>query len=77
MTSGRKILRKIYGPTYENGYWTIQMNQEMYNKFQPQDIVTIPKVEWLGHVVRTDSARTVKKLLERKPGGGRKNGRPK
>jgi hypothetical protein len=28
-------------------------------------------LEWLGHVVRMDGARTVKKLLEGKPGGGK------
>jgi hypothetical protein len=27
---GWKILRKIYGPTYEIGYWRIKMNQEVY-----------------------------------------------
>jgi hypothetical protein len=32
--------------------------------------------EFLGHVVRTYGARTVKKLLEGKP-GGRKKGRPR
>jgi hypothetical protein len=68
-------LRKIYEPTYENGYWRIKMNQEIYNKFKSPNIVTAIKVhrlEWLGHVVRMDDARTVKKLLEGKPGGGRK-----
>jgi hypothetical protein len=29
-------------------------------------------LEWLGHVVRMDGGRIVKKLLEGKPGGGRK-----
>jgi hypothetical protein len=24
----RKILRKIYGPTYENGHWRIKINSE-------------------------------------------------
>jgi hypothetical protein len=46
----RKILRKIYGPTYENGYWRIEMNQEIYNKFKSPNIVTTIKVrrlEWL------------------------------
>jgi hypothetical protein len=52
----------------------------VYNKFGTQDIVTITKpcrLEWLGHVVRIDGARTVKKLLEGKPAGGRKNRRPR
>jgi hypothetical protein len=55
------------------------MNEEIYNKFKSPNIVTVIKVrrlEWLGHVVRMDGARIVKKLLEGKPGGGReKEGR--
>jgi hypothetical protein len=73
----RKILRKIYGPTYENGYWRTKMNQEIYNKFKSPNTVTIIKVcglEWLGQA-RMDGGRIVK-LLEGKPGGGRKKGRP-
>jgi hypothetical protein len=51
------------------------MNQEIYKKFKSPNILTVIKVcrlEWLGHFVRMDGARTVKKLLEGKPGGGRK-----
>jgi hypothetical protein len=54
------------------------MNQEICNKFKSPNIVTVIKVhrlEWLGNFVRMDGARTVKKLLEGKPGGGRKKGR--
>jgi hypothetical protein len=40
LTWERKIFRKIYGPTYENGYWRIKINQEIYNKFKSPDIVT-------------------------------------
>jgi hypothetical protein len=68
MTWERKILRKIYGPTYENGYWRIKMNQEIYNKFKFPNIVNVIKVcrlEWLGHVVRMDGARMAKKLTGR------------
>jgi hypothetical protein len=61
MIWARKILRKIYGPTYGNSYWRIKINQEIYNKFKPQDIAFIIKVhaqvipiEWPGHVVRVD-----------------------
>jgi hypothetical protein len=74
MTWERKIVRKIHGPTYENGCWRIKMNQEIYNKFKSLNIVTAIKVrslEWLGHE-RMDSARIVKKLLESKPGERRK-----
>jgi hypothetical protein len=49
MTWGREILRKIYGPTYENGYWVTKMNQEIYNKLKSSDILTVNKackLEW-------------------------------
>jgi hypothetical protein len=34
-------------------------------------IIKIHRLEWLGHVVRIDGERTVKKLMEGKTGGGR------
>jgi hypothetical protein len=44
MTRERKFLRKIYGSTYENGYWRIKVNKEIYNKFKSPNIVTAIKV---------------------------------
>jgi hypothetical protein len=29
MVFGRKVLRKIFGPTNENGIWQIKTNQEL------------------------------------------------
>jgi hypothetical protein len=78
MTWERIVLRKIYGPTYENVCWRIKMNQ-IYNKSKSPNIVTVIRIgrlEWRGHVAGMDAARTVKNLLEGKPGGGRKKGRP-
>jgi hypothetical protein len=72
MTWERKIMKKIYGPAYEYGYWGIKLNQEIYNKFKSPDIMTVIKVqrlEWCGHVVRMDGDRTVSMLVEGKPGG--------
>jgi hypothetical protein len=37
MTWGRKILRKIYGPTKENGQWRIKTNAELITKYKSQD----------------------------------------
>jgi hypothetical protein len=40
-----------------------------------QTLLTVTKLrrlEWLGHVATMNSVRTGKKLLEGKPGGGRK-----
>ena len=33
-----KILRKLYGLSYENGYWRIKIDKESYNKFKSTDI---------------------------------------
>lgn len=70
----RKSLRKAYGQTYEDGYWTIKISWKIYNKLKSPDIVTVIKVhrlECLGHVVRMDGKKTVKKLLDGQPEGGR------
>ncbi|KAJ4434965.1 hypothetical protein ANN_23537 [Periplaneta americana] len=39
MTWERKILRKIYGPKYENGYWRIRYNTELKTQYKSPDIV--------------------------------------
>jgi hypothetical protein len=41
MTWERKILRKIYGPTKENGQWKIKTNTELITKYEAQDIVNV------------------------------------
>jgi phage tail tube protein FII len=37
----RKILKKMYGPTYANRSWRIKMTREIYNKFKSPDIVRV------------------------------------
>ena len=69
MTWERKILRKIYGPTKENGRWRIKANEDLMTKYKTPDIVSIMKIrrlEWLGHVVRMNETRSVKKIFEGK-----------
>jgi hypothetical protein len=54
MTWERKILRKIYGPTKENGQWRIKITAKLITKYKSQDIITVIKIrrlEWLGHVI--------------------------
>jgi hypothetical protein len=41
MTWERKILRKIYGPTKENGQWRIKTNEELITKYKAPDIVDL------------------------------------
>jgi hypothetical protein len=65
----RKILRKIYGPTKENGWWRIKTNEELMTKYKTPNIVSIIKIrrlEWLGHVARMNETRSVKKIFEGK-----------
>ena len=80
MTWERKILRKIYGPTKENGQWRIKTNEELRTKYKSQDIVTVIKIrrlDWLGHVSRMNETRCVKKIFEGKLEGRRGRGRPR
>jgi hypothetical protein len=82
MTWERKILRKIYGPTKENGHWIIKTNEELITKYKSQDIITVIRIrrlEWLGHtrIIGTDETRSVKKIFEGKLEGRRGRGRPR
>jgi hypothetical protein len=80
MTWERKVLRKIYGPTKENGCWRIKMNHEIQEKFKSPDIISVIKLrrlEWLGHVMRMNETRVARKILDDKPGGKRRRGRPR
>jgi len=80
MTWERKMLMKIYGPTKENGQWRIKTNLELITKYESQDIVTVIKIrslEWLGHVIRMNETRCVKKIFEGKLEGRRVRGRPR
>jgi len=47
MTWERKILRKIYGPTKENGQWRIKTNEEMMAKCKAPDTVNVIKIRRL------------------------------
>jgi hypothetical protein len=44
MTWERKTLRKIYGPTCDNGHWRIKINFELESNYKSQDIVSVIKV---------------------------------
>jgi len=79
ITWERKILRKIYRPTKENGQWRIKTNAELMIKYKAPDIVNVIKIrslEWLGHVVRINETRSVK-IFEGKLEVQRGRGRPR
>jgi hypothetical protein len=79
-TFERRILRKIYGPTCENGVWRIKYNDELYGLYKDLDIVRVIKVariRWLGHLVRMEENSPCKKISFWQPEGSLKKGRPK
>jgi hypothetical protein len=79
MSMERKILRKIYGPTNDNGVWRIRYNQELYGLYNEPDIIKMVKaarLRWLGHLYMTAELNPCKKLTFSKPMGTWKKGRP-
>jgi hypothetical protein len=56
------------------------MNHEIREKFKSPDIISVIKLrrlEWLGHVMIMNETRVARKILDDKPGGKRRIGRPR
>jgi len=81
MIFGRKIMRKIFGPTRtDDGYWRIKTNQEINDIIKGQNIIGFikkQKLNWLGHVERMAEGNIVQKIKRWKPMSKRPIGRPK
>jgi len=76
----RKILRKIFGPTYENGSWRIKTNQELDKIIKHKNIINFTRAQrlgWCGHIERMQETRTVKAIHSWIPISKRPTGRPK
>jgi hypothetical protein len=74
------VLRKIYGPVYDNGIWRIRTNKELMALYQELGIVAEIKkarLRWLGHIERMSENRVIKKLYMSKLEERRSVGRPK
>jgi hypothetical protein len=72
----RKILRRIYGPKYENGEWKSRTNRELEEMSKGENIVKWIKVQricCLGHLERMGESIMPKKIftqeLERRDEG--------
>ena len=75
----RKILRRIYGPVCEMGRWRIRYNSELYKIFNEPDIVKEIKarrIQWLGHLYRTEDQHPTRMLTFNTIYGSRRVGRP-
>ncbi|KAL1446641.1 hypothetical protein WDU94_003506 [Cyamophila willieti] len=80
VTFENKVLRKIYGPTLEDGNWRIKHNKEIRDLFNQPDIVSEVKrgrLRWMGHVIRREETSNVKNIWKGRPEGRRPRGRPK
>ena len=76
----RKILRRIYGPKFENGGWKTRTNRELEEMSKGENIVKWIKgqrISWLGHLERMDEDRMPKKFFTQELEGMRKRGRPR
>jgi len=79
-TFGKKILRRIYGPTQGKGRWRPRLNSEICNKYTDLNIVDdfkIRRTETAGHVIRMESERISKKILNGKFHNKRAVGKPR
>ena len=60
--------------------WRKRTNEELRELYKYLDIVADNKketLEWIGHVVRINQGRTVKKIFESKLEGSRRRGTPR
>ena len=64
-TFERKILRRIYGPKLEWGYWRPRLNSELYSLYNEPNImedIKIRRLGWARHVIRMEEERIPKKV---------------
>jgi hypothetical protein len=76
----RKIVRRIYGPKYEDGEWKSRTNRELEELSKGENIVKWIKgqrISWLGHLERMEEDRMPKKIFTHELEGTRRRGRPR
>jgi hypothetical protein len=72
-------LRRIYGPTQEEGCWCPRWNNELYRLYNDLNIVEDIKIRlgWAGHIIRMEEGRIPKMVLNGKFHITRPVGRPR
>lgn len=76
----RRVIRRIIGPTYENGIWKVRRNCEIDDFLHSEDIVRFIKsgrIRWIGHLSRMNVDRISKRLWQGKIFNRRRKGRPR
>ena len=80
MVFERKILRKIFDPTYESESWRIKTNKELDKLIKHENIINFARAQrlgWYDHIERIQEIRMVKAMHAWKPISKRPMGRPK
>jgi hypothetical protein len=81
MVFGRKVLRKIFGPTKErDGTWRIKTNDELDEVIGHKNTINRIKAQrlsWFCHLLEMPEERMVKRVYRWKPMLTRPLGRPK
>ena len=75
----RKILRKIFGPTHENGSWRIKTNEELDKLIKYENIINFAiaqRLGWYDYIERMQETRMFKAIHAWKPIAKRPTGRP-
>jgi hypothetical protein len=75
-----KILRKIFGPIYKNGFWRIKTNQELDEVITYKNTTNCARAHrlgWFGNIEIMQETRMVKAIQSWKPISKRPTGRPK
>jgi hypothetical protein len=70
MVFERKILRKVFGPTYENGFWQIKTNQKLNKRIKYKNIINYARAQrlgWPGHIEGMQEATVVKQYTRGNP----------
>jgi hypothetical protein len=74
----RKILRKIYSSTNDNGTWNVRYNHELYQLWGAGHSKSDKsrRIRWLGHLFRSEDMNPCRKLTFTKAGNIRRRGIP-
>jgi hypothetical protein len=77
---GKKNFKKNIWTNGRASSIEIRANQEFKKLYRVLDTVAVIKkkrLEWIGHVLRMDQGRAVKKIFGSKPEGSRRRRRPR
>lgn len=74
------MLRKMFGPTLENGEWRRRHNKEIRDAQMDRAVIALGKagrVRWAGHVMRLGKGTILNVVIIGKPEERRPIGRPR